>query len=355
VSVALNWRPRPGVGPAKATALTAALELGRRLAREEMAAAPSLDRPEAAGAYLVASLRGHRQEVFGVLSLDVRHRFIAEHQLSIGTRRQAPVEPSELFRRALMDDAASVILFHNHPSGHAEPSLEDLDLTRRLANVAVDRWESMCWITSSSRVRPGHRCAAVAPTFSRSDELTPGASLERICGGGRGAAQGGIMRRALFVGLAIICSAGLVAAATTYGQGVNQKDTVAIADLLASPADYVDKTVSVEGTITGVCKKRGCWMQISDAEGNGIRIKVEDGVMVFPYTSMGRHATAEGVFTAIPVKTDHDHGEHQQPAEHKGDCESAETKTESGHEGCAGEAHGEFVYQIQGTGAIIDA
>ena len=133
---------RPGVGPAKATALTAALELGRRLAREEMAAAPSLDRPEAAGAYLVASLRGHRQEVFGVLSLDVRHRFIAEHQLSIGTRRQAPVEPSELFRRALMDDAASVILFHNHPSGHAEPSLEDLDLTRRLAkggrSVGID-------------------------------------------------------------------------------------------------------------------------------------------------------------------------------------------------------------------------
>lgn len=125
---------RPGLGPAKATAIHAALELGRRLAREELQVAPSLDRPEAAGAYLVAALRGLRHEVFGFLGLDVRHRFIGEHVLSQGTRRQAPVEPAELFRRALMDDAAGVILFHNHPSGHPEPSLEDLELSRRLAD-----------------------------------------------------------------------------------------------------------------------------------------------------------------------------------------------------------------------------
>jgi hypothetical protein len=174
------------------------------------------------------------------------------------------------------------------------------------------------------------------------------------------------MRRALFVGLALICSAGLVAAATTYGQGVNQKDTVAIEDLLASPADYVDQVVRVEGTITGVCKKRGCWMEISDAEGHGVRVKVEDGVMVFPYTSMGLHATAEGVFTAIPVKADHhhDHGDHKHAADHKDGCDKtekkdgcdkAEKKADAGDGGCAGKAQGQFVYQIQGTGAIIDA
>lgn len=123
---------RPGLGPAKAATLSAALELARRLAFADAVHAERLDQPEVAGAALVRMLRGRRTEVFGFLSLDSRHRLIARHELSNGTRTQAPVDPAELFRSALLDDAAGVLVFHNHPSEDPEPSPDDLALTRRL-------------------------------------------------------------------------------------------------------------------------------------------------------------------------------------------------------------------------------
>ena len=126
---------RSGFGPAKACTVAAALELGRRLARSELKRAERLDQPAAAGEFLARFLRGERCEVFGVLSLDSRHRFIKDHRLSQGTRDQAPVDPAELFRRALLDDAAEVLVFHNHPSGDLDPSRDDLALTRRLVDA----------------------------------------------------------------------------------------------------------------------------------------------------------------------------------------------------------------------------
>ncbi len=123
---------RPGCGPAKAATLAAALELGRRLARADAVDAERLDQPEVAGDVLVRLLYGRRTELFGFLSLDSRHRLIGLHELSSGTRTQAPVDPAELFRSALLDDAAGVLVFHNHPSGDLEPSPDDLALTRRL-------------------------------------------------------------------------------------------------------------------------------------------------------------------------------------------------------------------------------
>lgn len=123
---------RPGIGQAKAAAICAALELGKRVARVGVPGAHLLDRPETAADYLVARLRGCRREVFGFVSLDSRHRFISDHDLWEGTRRQVSVDPAEVFRTALLDDAAGVILFHNHPSGEKQPSADDLNLTRRL-------------------------------------------------------------------------------------------------------------------------------------------------------------------------------------------------------------------------------
>ncbi len=124
---------RPGVGPAKAAAVAAALELGRRIARAELRPGRLLDRPEAAGPFVARQLLGRQQEVFGMITLDGRHRIIAVHELTNGTRNQAPVDPAELFRRAVLDRAAGVLAFHNHPSGDPEPSSDDLALTRRLA------------------------------------------------------------------------------------------------------------------------------------------------------------------------------------------------------------------------------
>ena len=90
--------------------------------------------------------------------------------------------------------------------------------------------------------------------------------------------------------------------ADEYGDGVTIEQAVAVETLLASPDDYIGKTVRVDGVITGVCKKRGCWMQVTDPEtGNGVRIKVDDGVIVFPYEAMGKKASAEGVFEAITL------------------------------------------------------
>lgn len=123
---------RPGLGPAKVATLLAAVELGQRLAKAELRVSERLDQPRAAGEFLVRRLGHEDREIFGILSLDGRHRFIAVHELSLGTRTQAPVDAGELFRRAVLDRAAGVLLFHNHPSGDLEPSRDDIDLTRRL-------------------------------------------------------------------------------------------------------------------------------------------------------------------------------------------------------------------------------
>ena len=123
---------RRGLGPAKVAALQAAIELGQRFAKAELRAAERLDQPQIVGEFLLRRLRHESREVFGFLSLDGRHRYLAMHELSLGTRNQAPVDAAELFRRAVLDRAAGVLLFHNHPSGDLEPSRDDLDLTRRL-------------------------------------------------------------------------------------------------------------------------------------------------------------------------------------------------------------------------------
>jgi hypothetical protein len=114
-------------------------------------------------------------------------------------------------------------------------------------------------------------------------------------------------------------------AETKYGAGVGQARVVKVSELMASPDAYLGKTVKVEGLITAVCPKRGCWMELaSDKEFQTVKIKVDDGVMVFPLDAKGKVATAEGVFTRIDVPAD--------PKSGKGP---------------------EVVYRIQGTGAVI--
>ena len=167
------------------------------------------------------------------------------------------------------------------------------------------------------------------------------------------------MKRFLILSFVIFAIAAVPAAAgdtTSYGDGVTLKEAVTIDTLLANPDDYIGRTVRVDGVITGVCKKRGCWMQVTDPDsGNGVRIKVEDGVIVFPYTSMGNEASAEGVFEAIKLtpeqieaRTAAAHG--HEPGE---DCDNEGPKGEGTGAGCDAPAVGEYVYMIQGTGAVI--
>lgn len=134
---------RRGIGLAKGTVMAAAIELGRRLARREVACAPLLDRPEVVADYLARSWAHERVEVFGALTLDARNRLLRVHEIHRGARAHADVEPAAVFHAAIVDNAHGAILWHTHPSGDPTPSDDDIALTRRLAeagrllNIAV--------------------------------------------------------------------------------------------------------------------------------------------------------------------------------------------------------------------------
>ena len=97
-------------------------------------------------------------------------------------------------------------------------------------------------------------------------------------------------------------------------------------------------------------------MQVTDSEsGNGVRIKVEDGVMVFPYTSMGLEASAEGVFEAIKLTPEQIEARTAAAHGHEvgEDCDKDEPIRDGSGVGCDAPAVGEYVYVIRGTGAMI--
>ncbi|MFL6194872.1 MAG: DNA repair protein RadC [Thermoanaerobaculia bacterium] len=126
---------RNGLGPAKAATLLAAVEVGRRLAREELDREP-LSRPVDVARYLALRYRSCEQEVMGALFLDARSRLLGEREMFRGTASRISVEPREILRECLQRGAAAVYLFHTHPSGDPSPSAEDLLFTRRMAEAA---------------------------------------------------------------------------------------------------------------------------------------------------------------------------------------------------------------------------
>lgn len=124
-----------GLGPAKAAALLAAVELGRRLARARLPRRHPLDRPSAVADYLALRYARGDQEVMGVLYLDTRQRLMGECEIFRGTLNRAAAEPRSILKRGLLQDAAGFVLFHTHPSGDPTPSAEDLSFTRRVAQA----------------------------------------------------------------------------------------------------------------------------------------------------------------------------------------------------------------------------
>lgn len=122
----------PGLGPACACRLAAALELGQRHLAAELQRGDVLSDPLAVGHYFTRRLRSRPHEVFAALFLDTRHRALAFEELFQGTVDGAEVHPREVARRALAHNAAAVIVGHNHPSGDAQPSAADRAVTLRL-------------------------------------------------------------------------------------------------------------------------------------------------------------------------------------------------------------------------------
>ncbi len=122
----------PGLGPAKFVQLKAALEISRRHLAQQLKRSAALPDPQATKNYFQAWLRDQPRETFACLFLDNQHRPIACEALFQGTINCATVYPREVVRRSLERRAAAVIFAHNHPSGVAEPSSADRDLTVRL-------------------------------------------------------------------------------------------------------------------------------------------------------------------------------------------------------------------------------
>ncbi|MCX7065871.1 MAG: DNA repair protein RadC [Proteobacteria bacterium] len=125
----------PGIGPAKAAALGAAVALAERYL------ACAVQREEVFGAsvdvrrYLRHRLGSSPREIFGALFLDAQHRLIAFREMFQGTLDSATVHPREVLRETLELNAAAVIFVHNHPSGVAEPSSSDVKITERLRHL----------------------------------------------------------------------------------------------------------------------------------------------------------------------------------------------------------------------------
>lgn len=129
---AIELRRLPGIGPARAALLEAALALGRRQLRGELERGAALDGPQRAGEYFSRWLRPSPHERFAVLFLDNRHRLIGERVLFEGSIDTAAVHPRVVVQQALRMNAAAVLVAHNHPSGVAEPSAADRTLTQVL-------------------------------------------------------------------------------------------------------------------------------------------------------------------------------------------------------------------------------
>lgn len=115
------------------------------------------------------------------------------------------------------------------------------------------------------------------------------------------------MRKTIIISLALLVAfiGTAVAKDKVYGEGVSEGEFTEVSQLLDKADTFQGKSVRVKGTAVSVCSHRGCWMDIgSDREGETIRIKVPDGVIVFPKSIIGKTVSAEGVFTKNVVTDD---------------------------------------------------
>lgn len=124
-----------GIGPAKAAQLKAALELGRRSLTVALFEGAAFSKSRDVFQYFSPLFRNAKKEYFKILLLDQKNKLIRDVTISEGSLTATVVHPREVFRPAIRDSAASVIFIHNHPSGDPAPSIEDKNITTRLAEV----------------------------------------------------------------------------------------------------------------------------------------------------------------------------------------------------------------------------
>jgi DNA repair protein RadC len=166
-----------GVGPAKTARVLAAAEFGKRLATHVPDELPEYD-SHVLGQQLVSRYRSHTQERLGAAFLDARHGIMFEREIYIGTINNALVATRDIVRYGLVENAAAVVVYHNHPSGNPTPSGEDEEYTEKLQHslklvdlelvdhliVGAHRFYSML---DKRRLHPlpTTGCGATAPRF----------------------------------------------------------------------------------------------------------------------------------------------------------------------------------------------
>lgn len=124
-----------GLSTARARRLAAVAQLAERYYTETLHVGQVLASPTDTQQFLIAKLRDLPHEVFAVIFLDTRHRILGFEALFRGTIDGTSVHPREVVKRALDRNAAALIVAHNHPSGVAEPSRADSDITQRLSDA----------------------------------------------------------------------------------------------------------------------------------------------------------------------------------------------------------------------------
>ncbi len=128
-----------GIGPAKAAQIKACFEIARRIENQEIEQNKlkkfTLGSPEGVVKLARPILKDKKKEYFLVFPLDSRNQIMKEEIVSIGSSNASIAHPREIFKRTIANNAASVIIVHNHPSGDPEPSEDDLEITKQLVDA----------------------------------------------------------------------------------------------------------------------------------------------------------------------------------------------------------------------------
>lgn len=138
----------------------------------------------------------------------------------------------------------------------------------------------------------------------------------------------------LFAAVVLALVSPVAAGETTLGTGVTLKDSTPIPAVTAKPAEFVGRTIRVDGVATAVCTHMGCWMAIApegQPDAPTVRLKVEDGVIVFPVSAKGKKVSAEGLFEEV----------------------KGEENKEAAGEHAKKDPKASKQYQIKATGAVI--
>ncbi|HCV43634.1 MAG TPA: hypothetical protein DGH68_09130 [Bacteroidetes bacterium] len=147
----------------------------------------------------------------------------------------------------------------------------------------------------------------------------------------------------LIAAILLVAAVSLAGGQKRYGKDLTLKEKTKISDILASPEKFKGKKVLVEGPIVDVCKERGCWIKIgSDKEFESIRIKVDDGVIIFPLDAKGKDAKAEGVVSVRTVSVEDQIKQGEEMA--KEETTTFDKSTVKGPK---------TIIQIKGEGAVI--